>query len=114
MTTETTAEQHLLETIHNNTRTITTVEELENAHSGYFFTDDSMRYFASIIEPGVWGGCVFITSERDKTGRAWEGRRRWTVRAIDEHGQIISGEHGQFASRKAAANYARKITGGAR
>lgn len=87
--------------------------------SGYFFTKSSMRYFGSRI---VWdsltglnqGVFAFITSEQDQpvtisTGTvpaAWDGARRYTVRAWNkDHGIIELSEFGEFATLKDAKDY---------
>jgi hypothetical protein len=53
--------------------------------SGYFFTKTAMHFFASRV---IWDTLTkfdqetygFITSERDTSGNAWDGNRRYTVR----------------------------------
>jgi hypothetical protein len=53
--------------------------------SGYFFTKTTMQFFASRV---IWDTLTkfdqetygFITSERDTSGNAWDGKRRYTVR----------------------------------
>lgn len=87
--------------------------------SGYFFTKSAMRYFGSRI---VWdsltglerGVFAFITSEQDKpvaissgiVPAAWDGARRYTVRAWSmEHGIIELSEFGEFATLKDAKAY---------
>lgn len=87
--------------------------------SGYFFTKTAMRYFGSRI---VWdsltrveqGVFAFITSEQSKPVRtssgivpaAWDGARRYTVRAWNKnHGIIPLSEFGEFATLKQAKAY---------
>lgn len=87
--------------------------------SGYFFTKSAMRYFGSRI---VWdsltgldqGVFAFITSEQDKpvtissgiVPAAWDGARRFTVRAWSmDHGIITLSEFGEFATLKDAKDY---------
>lgn len=102
----------LLETIEKSNYIFTTIEQIQERHeeSGknrYFFSPETMRAFSSKISSTVKAGCAFITSERDKSGHGWNGKRRYTIRAIAEDGQIISGEHGEFktlAQAKAALN----------
>lgn len=87
--------------------------------SGYFFTKSAMRYFGSRI---IWdsltalddGVFAFITSEQDRpvtissgtVPAAWDGARRFTVRAWSmDHGIIELSEFGEFATLKAAKDY---------
>jgi hypothetical protein len=89
--------------------------------SGYFFSKQAMAYFGSRVawdsltaltgEPRAYG---FITSEQDKpftlsngeTVCAWDGARRYTVRAWREDSGIITlSEFGQFESLKDARQW---------
>lgn len=87
--------------------------------SGYFFTKSAMRYFGSRI---VWdsltglerGVFAFISSEQDQpvaissgiVPAAWDGARRYTVRAWNkDHGIIKLSEFGEFATLKDAKEY---------
>lgn len=89
------------------------------SESGYFFTKSAMRYFGSRIawdtltglDDGVY---AFITSEQDKpvmissgiVPAAWDGARRYTVRAWNkDYGIIPLSEFGEFATLKAAKDY---------
>lgn len=90
-----------------------TVEEIrqEAARTGsHFFDADSVRWFASRIHGDLYGGRVFVTSERD-TSRffpAWDGLRRYTVRVAryapgDSRLRIDTlGEFGEHATREEA------------
>ena len=53
------------------------ISEAESAGS-HFFSESALRWFDSIIEPAVYGGRYFITSEQDQH-RA-EHNRQWTIR----------------------------------
>lgn len=50
----------------------------------HFFDDDTMEYFKSKVEPGVYGpeGRVFITSEQGPDIPGHRVGRRWTVRMV--------------------------------
>lgn len=87
--------------------------------SGYFFTKSAMNYFGSRIAwdtlTALDGGVfAFITSEQDKpvaissgiVPAAWDGARRYTVRAWNmDHGIIPLSEYGEFATLKQAKEY---------
>lgn len=88
-----------------------TIGDIRAAHAargGYFFSPSSMRFFGSRILSPVFPGGVFITSERDTTGAAWDGARRYTVRVCRPDGDIDTlSEFGQFSTRAAAISWAR-------
>lgn len=83
--------------------TIRQIRGANRAAGHYFFSEESMAFFGSQIERGVHGGRYFITSEQDPQGDAWDGERRWTIRAILKDGSIrTAGEFGAFRSREEA------------
>lgn len=94
--------------------TFNNLEEIKAANkaSGQnWFSSDTIKWFNSIIEPGLYDGRFFVTSERDKTGSAWNGQRRWTVRRANDDGTIDTmGEFGQFASKARAVQRAQSLT----
>lgn len=54
-----------------------------------WFSKESMAFFNSKIHNTVYGGCIFISSEQDKSPfghRAWNGQRRYSVRVMDQTG----------------------------
>jgi hypothetical protein len=83
----------------------------------HFFDPETMRAFGSrtLGEPkwiAVDGKpCVmFITSERDRYGGAWEGARRYTIRHFDPMtGRIYSGGFGEYPTARAVRAAFRKV-----
>jgi len=77
------------------------------SESGYFFTRDAMGFFNSAVS---WDSLtraghkyLFITSERDTYGTAWNGEKRYTLRQWDlENGVLPVGEFGEHDTLKAA------------
>lgn len=79
--------------------------------SGYWFTNDSMRYFATRVS---WDSLtkagpdryLFISSERDTSSygpAAWDGQRRYSLRQWTiEFGVSEIGEFGQYEILNAA------------
>lgn len=74
--------------------------------SGYFFSRKAMRFFASRVAwasltqtPNKW---LFITSEQHQSPfgpLAWDGQRRYTLRAWDEFGGLREiSDFGQYAT----------------
>jgi hypothetical protein len=52
------------------------MDELKLQHKGHFFDPDTMRFFKSRVGDKVYGGSMFITSERGPhSGRAYSVRR---------------------------------------
>lgn len=85
-------------------KSIAEIKAANEAAGQSWFAPDTLAWHESIIEPEVYGGRFFVTSERDKTGLAWDGKRRWTVRRANDDGTIDTmGEYGQFASKARAS-----------
>ena len=49
-------------------------------NGSHFFDADAMRFFGSKVYDDLYAGRIFITSERDRSGGAWNGIRCYTVR----------------------------------
>jgi hypothetical protein len=80
-------------------KTYSTIAEIKQANAdvgGHFFDTDTLRFFGSRILATVYGGFVFVTSEKDSYG-AWDGQRRYTVRFCFD-GTIEGLDFGQFAN----------------
>lgn len=104
----------------NNMRKFNSVAEIRaaiKAGGSHFFDADTMKFFGSRVEQGVYGpnGRVFITSEQvpDYLGR--RVGRRWTVReVVERESERLSvntvGNFMQFGTlsgaRRAAKSYA--------
>lgn len=71
-----------------------TLGDVERAHSGHWFDDDTMAFFKSRIDGDLLYGRYFITTEKDR-----DEPRRASIRIAFDGGQIETlGEFGQFAS----------------
>ncbi len=66
-------------------RSIADVRRANKAAGHHFFERDTMRFFASIVERGLYGGRFFVTSER---GPVQGDVRRYTVREALDSGKI--------------------------
>lgn len=56
-----------------------------------WFSKESMDFFNSKVYVRVYGGCIFISSEQDKSPfgqRAWNGQRRFSIRVMDESSNL--------------------------
>jgi hypothetical protein len=64
------------------------VEQVKRANSNaghHFFSRDTMRFFASRVSDGVYGGRMFVTSEK----RGFQDtRREWHIRIARDDGTI--------------------------
>lgn len=88
----------------------TTIEEVIKANTAlghHFFDADTLRFFDARIESRVLWGRYFVTSEQDRNegplGRAWGGKRRFTVRRAADNGAVSTvGEFGQYGTAKQA------------
>ena len=84
-----------------------TVDQIiqKNYQCGYsFFSLDNMRWFNSRVLPDIYGGCVFITSEKFDN----KSPRLYTIREITEDGNLLSiGEFQMFKTLATARKYAK-------
>ena len=89
-----------------NITTIGKAKRLNKAGGFHFFDADALRFFSSIVYPQMYGGRLFITSERVES-RHGNGPRLWTVRAINDDGSVDTvgkfQEHKTHAAAKRAA-----------
>ena len=73
---------------------MTTIAEIKDRNhriGHFFFHDESLDWFGSVVYDDVVsndGYDYFITSEQDPEGLAWDGERRWSIRACDVEGRV--------------------------
>lgn len=85
------------------------IETHSNVNGYYFFNEDTKKSFQSRIHSNVYGGCVFVTSEKNKSWR-YEYDRAYTVRIILGNGNIKTvGEFQGFDTRYSAHAYAKAL-----
>ena len=88
------------------------IYQLRNLHErngGYFFTEGAMRSFNSRIHTDVYGGCVFVTSEKNRSWR-FEYPRLYTVRYMDGDGNTHTvGDFQGFETRSKAHTFAKNL-----
>jgi hypothetical protein len=78
----------------------------------HYFDRETLRWWLSRIGDELYGGRYFVTSERDRLGHVWDGRRRYSVREALPDGSVDTvGEFGQYASRSGAHAAARRLAG---
>lgn len=82
--------------------------------SPHFFDADSMRFFSSRISEYCWkinNKIYFITSEADRGTVKHSGSTRgWTVRIIDQHGDIQRlGEFQEYSSLNEARHAIKEV-----
>ena len=91
--------------------TIDDVVKKAEETGSYFFSKESMSWFNSRLHHKVYQGRYFITSERDSSGIAWDGRRRYTLRAVTPEGAMTTvGYFGQYHSLQEAIAAAKEAT----
>lgn len=75
-----------------------------NARNGYyFFSPSTMRGFNSRVHDAVYGGCVFVTSERNDIPYCAPQPRVYTIRVMRANGSIDTyGNMGDYATRAEA------------
>jgi hypothetical protein len=79
-----------------------------NKRAGYnWFDPSNMRMFGTRVQSAIYrdnkGGAYFVTSERDRYGNAWNGRRLYSVRYASKDGDVHTvGEMGAYETGRAA------------
>jgi hypothetical protein len=79
-----------------------------------WFSPETMRWFGGRVLSGVYGGRLFVTSEKDRPNPfglgAWGGERRYTVRCANDDGSISTfSEFGEFDTAAQARGYAKRM-----
>lgn len=95
--------------------TVRQIRGAARAAGSHWFDPDTMAAFGSRVHQKVYAGRLFVSSERDPWGAAWDGERRYTVREALPDGSIATvGEFGAFRTAReahaAAAAIARQVT----
>ena len=91
-----------------NVNHIFQLKRIAENNGSYFFSDGAMRSFQSRIHDVVYGGCVFVTSEKMRASR-WtpNPQRLYTVRYMDNKGNTHTiSEFQEFGTRSKAHTFA--------
>ena len=89
--------------------TIYQLRDLHERNGGYFFSEGAMRSLSSRIHSDVYGGCVFVTSEKQRSWR-FEYPRLYTVRYMDGDGNTHTvGDFQGFETRSTAHTFAKNL-----
>ena len=81
------------------------VREANLAAGDFWFSEETLAFFSSLVEEEIVAGQFFVTSERCTwgDGRGQPHPRRWTVRRANEDGSISTvGEWRGHGSREEA------------
>ena len=90
-------------------RTMYQLRELHERNGGYFFSEGAMRSFSSRIHSDVYGGCVFVTSEKNRSWR-YNYPRLYTVRYMDGDGNTHTvGDFQGYETRSKALTFAQNF-----
>lgn len=85
------------------------IEEIEAAHKGFWFSPETMRFWSTRVYPDVYQGdgvAYFISSDRDAYGTG----RLYSVRCATPDGDIRSVEPFQgYATLRAARKAAERL-----
>ena len=84
---------------------ISSIIHLNKSNGSHFFEPSAMRFFNSRIHSKVYGGCIFVTSEK----QSWRHPRKYTVRIAYADGSIESVSSFQQYSTKYQAHQAAKL-----
>lgn len=78
-----------------------------NKNSGYYFFDPkTMRFFATKVHAGVYGGRYFITSEN---AGPFDKQRVFVVREAHANGRVTTANDTRFRSLELAREIAKKM-----
>jgi len=87
-----------------NVSTIRQLIALNESIGRHFFRKDTMKAFGSRIHSDIYGGCVFVTSEK----QSYMHPRKYTVRIMHSDGSIETASSFQQYSTRYAAHSAAK------
>jgi hypothetical protein len=86
-----------------STMTLSEFVEASKDAGYHFFSDSTMRWFASRVHGDIYGDGYFVTSEQDPNGFAWDGERRFTVRQAVSLTEVRTvSEFGEFSTEAEA------------
>jgi len=92
-----------------NVNQVFQLKRIHESNGGHFFSEATMRAFSSRIHSDVYGGCVFVTSEKNRSWR-YKYPRLYTVRYMDSTGYTRTvGEFQGFETRSKAHTFAKNI-----
>ncbi len=93
--------------------TICQIKRLNESNGRYFFSPSAMRSFNCRVHENVYGGCVFVTSEKNDMPYCAPQPRVYTVRvAFDDASIQTYGSLGDYATRADAHADARWLASG--
>ena len=93
--------------------TISQIKRLNESNGRYFFSAGAMRSFNCRVHENLYGGCVFVTSEKNDMPYCAPQPRIYTVRvAFDDATIQTYGSLGDYATRSAAHADARWLAAG--
>lgn len=86
------------------------VRDANKRAGNHFFDRSAMRFFASRIESGLYGGRFFITSEQFQPSSGPAAERRYTIREALATGEIRDvGEFQAHGSKEDARDECRRL-----
>ena len=98
-----------------NFSTISQIKRLNESSGRHWFSPSSMRWFKCRVHDNVYGGCVFVTSEKNDMPYCAPQPRVYTVRVAFEDASIQTyGSMGDYATRADAHADARWLAAGLR
>ena len=96
-----------------NFSTVSQIKRLNESSGRHFFSPSAMRFFNCRVHDNVYGGCVFVTSEKNDTPYCAPQPRVYTVRVAMADGSIQTyGSLGDYATRADAHSDARWLAAG--
>lgn len=95
-------------------KTMADVRAANKALGHHFFDRDAMAFFRSRIESELYGGRYFVTSEQYEDSKGNREARRYTVRMVQDSGDVdTAGEFQAYPSlgiaREVAKDLARQL-----
>jgi hypothetical protein len=68
----------------------------------HWFDPDTLRFFKGKVYEGVYGGCVFVSSEKNDSPYSYPSPRKYSVRVAMEDGSIQSYAFAMYDSKREA------------
>ena len=88
-------------TIANHTY-LSQIKTTNREHGYHWFSKDSLRFFRGKVYEGVYGGCVFVSSEQQSMPYYPTQPRKYSVRVAMSDGTIRSYAFCEYSSKREA------------
>ena len=86
-----------------NHSTLSQIRSLNRMNGLHWFSPDTLRWFKGKVYEGVYGGCVFVSSEKENYSRFTPNpQRKYSVRVAMDDGTIQTYAFAEYDSKRDA------------